>query len=196
MYEPLFTEVYHSNRDEFVALMKHGKVFDPILSDILDLVTGNDFFEAPASHAHHGAFPGGLYQHSRAVMDELVKWTQMGLIKWERECSPYLVGFLHDVCKIGAYRVVKDHTRLSDKGPAPLYTHAEPMSGFGGHGEDSACKVLLNVPVTREEAMCIRWHMGAYETNKWSEFEAAIKEFPNVLWTHHADMVASKIGGV
>ena len=196
MYEPSFPNVYYANRDEFIGLMKYGKVPDLMLSDILNLVQETDFFEAPASTKYHGAFPGGLYQHSRAVMDELDKWTRMGLIKWEREGSAMVVGFLHDFCKANKYGTVGWKEIPTSENPIPVYDYAKQGAGFGGHGEDSVCKILLSVPINREEAMCIRWHMGAYEKDKWNEFEAAIKEFPNVLWTHHADMVASKIGGV
>lgn len=44
-----------------------------------------------------------------------------------------------------------------------------------------------------EERLCIRYHMGAYETSDWDEYDQAIRKFPNVLWTHTADMLASKL---
>lgn len=51
---------------------------------------------------------------------------------------------------------------------------------------------------TDEEIACIRWHMGAYETDTkmWNYYGRAIETFPNVLYTHTADMIASKIRGV
>lgn len=196
MYEPISPDIYRSNWNDFISEMRYGNVPELLLSDIFSLIGDTDFFEAPASTKHHGAFPGGLYQHSKAVTDELVKWTQMGLITWNREYSPYVVGFLHDFCKVGKYKAIGWKEIPTSETPIPLYDYADAQAGFGGHGEDSVCKILLKVPIEREEAMCIRWHMGAYEKDKWNEFEAAIKEFPNVLWTHHADMVASKIGGV
>ena len=47
--------------------------------------------------------------------------------------------------------------------------------------------------LTEEEKLCITYHMGAYETSNWNEFEKAIRKYENVLWTHTADMYASKI---
>ena len=38
----------------------------------------------------------------------------------------------------------------------------------------------------------IRYHMGAYEKDEWDNLDVAIRRFNNVLWTHTADMVASK----
>ena len=52
--------------------------------------------------------------------------------------------------------------------------------------------------MTDEEIACIRWHMGAYEkdTRLWNYYGNAIAEYPNVLYTHTADMIASKIVGI
>lgn len=47
--------------------------------------------------------------------------------------------------------------------------------------------------LTEEEVLCIRYHMGAYETKDWAGFDLAIKKYPNVLYTHTADMLASKL---
>lgn len=202
MYVPVFPEVRAENRAKFIALMKHGKVPDLMLCDVLHLVDETDFYEAPASTRFHGAQPGGLFDHSFTVTDELVKWTNMELIDWERPFSPYLVGFLHDFCKVNKYNPVLEAEGKFDpesgiKAP-DLYRfeYATRTLSFGGHGEDSLCKILLKVSLNTEEAMCIRWHMGAYEKDKWDDFDAAVRNFQNVLWTHHADMIASKIVGV
>jgi len=56
---------------------------------------------------------------------------------------------------------------------------------------------LYGVHLTEEEVLCIRWHMGAFdEKENWNAYGKAIEKYPNVLWTHTADMVASKIEGV
>ena len=49
------------------------------------------------------------------------------------------------------------------------------------------------INLTEEELLCIRYHMGAYEKEAWDQYDMAIKKYPNVLWTHHADMIASKL---
>lgn len=48
------------------------------------------------------------------------------------------------------------------------------------------------IQLTPEEVACIRYHMGAYEKDEWDNLDVAIRRFNNVLWTHTADMVASK----
>ena len=51
--------------------------------------------------------------------------------------------------------------------------------------------------LTEEEAACIQFHMGAFtEKEQWQYYSEAIKRWPNVLYTHTADMIASQIKGV
>ena len=52
-------------------------------------------------------------------------------------------------------------------------------------------------PLTEEEKLCIRWHMGAFDDKEnWNCYGAAIEKYQNVLWTHTADMVAARVQGV
>ena len=51
--------------------------------------------------------------------------------------------------------------------------------------------------LTDEEIACIRWHMGAFDDQKnWDYYGRAIEKYPNVLYTHTADMIASRIKGI
>ena len=51
--------------------------------------------------------------------------------------------------------------------------------------------------LTEEEILCIRWHMGAYDDKEnWNTIGAAIEKYPNVLFTHTADMMAARIVGI
>lgn len=78
-----------------------------------------------------------------------------------------------------------------------------PSIHMKGHGERSAAlaEAILNdtgaLSLTEEERLCIRWHMGAFDDKEnWNCYGAAIAEYQNVLWTHTADMVASRVLGV
>ena len=52
-------------------------------------------------------------------------------------------------------------------------------------------------PLTEEEMLCIRWHMGAFDRAEyWTTYERAIERFPNVLYTHTADMIATYVEGI
>lgn len=50
---------------------------------------------------------------------------------------------------------------------------------------------------TPEEIVCIRYHMGAFaDREEWNYYTNAVRIYPNVLWTHTADMVAYQIKGI
>lgn len=51
--------------------------------------------------------------------------------------------------------------------------------------------------LTSWEIMCIRYHMGAFtDKSEWNDYTRAVRNYPNVLWTHQADMLASHVAGV
>ena len=63
------------------------------------------FFTAPASTKYHGAYEGGLFDHSLETAKQLVMLTDQIGLKWERPESPYIVGMFHDLCKCDNYIV-------------------------------------------------------------------------------------------
>ena len=41
------------------------------------------------------------------------------------------------------------------------------------------------------------YHMGAFtDKEEWQDYTRAIHRYPNVLWTHQADMIAAHIKGL
>ena len=146
------------------------------------------FFTAPASIKYHGAYKGGLFDHSLATAKALVDLTNKLGLKWERPESPYIVGMYHDLCKCDDYVFDNEADKF-------VYN---PNIIIPGHGEKSVIMIQNYISLTAEEIACIRWHMGAYETDTklWNYYGRAIEKYPNVLYTHTADMIASKIEGV
>lgn len=137
------------------------------------------FFEAPASTKYHGAYEGGLFDHSLAVTKALVNLTEKLGLKWERPESPYIVGMYHDLCKCDSY--VRDFE--SGKW---IYN---PEVIIPDHGAKSVIVASKEIRLTDEEIACIRWHMGAYETDTkmWNYYGLAIEKYPNVLYAHTAE---------
>ena len=65
---------------------------------------------------------------------------------------------------------------------------------FKGHGDKSVMILANLIQLTEEEVACIRYHMGAFtDKEEWNDYTRAIHKYPNVLWTHHADMIATHI---
>lgn len=163
----------------------------------------NGFFTAPASTKYHGAFEGGLFEHSRNVTQVLVALTKDNGLTWQRPESPYIVGMFHDLCKVDLYRHpyseavlhtwdAKGHETIREK-DMTKWEH-NPDTLLKGHGDKSIMLLSQYMQLTLEEILCIRYHMGVFvDRNEWNDYTRAIHQFVTVLWTHHADMIASHI---
>lgn len=161
--------------------------------DLLELLMFSDFVLTPASTTHHGNYEGGLFDHCVAMYNWLVKATEGLGIVWERKESIGNIAFGHDYCKCDSYKKVHD----SFIGGHETYHYEwNPKSVLHGHGMKSVILLQQHMSLTEEEMYCILYHMGAYETDQWEAFDKAIKKYPNVLYTHTADMYASKVEGV
>ena len=94
---------------------------------------------------------------------------------------------LHDICKCDSYIYNKELNKYEYNPNTPL----------AGHGDKSVIMTQNFWPLTEEEKLCIRWHMGAYDDKEnWNHLGTAIEKYPNVLYTHVADMIASRIKGI
>ena len=149
----------------------------------------NGYFTMPASTKYHGAYPGGLYDHSKAVTNRLRQLTFDNDLKWMRPESPIIVGMFHDLCKCDQYQYV-------NKGDGNYAYEYNTGTMLKGHGSKSVLILSHLMMLTEEEMLCIRYHMGAYEKEEWAEFDMAIRRYPNVLWTHMSDMLASKVDDI
>lgn len=189
--------VLDENICRFKEFMETGGFVFPSATP-LDWLASVGFFTAPASTKYHGAYEGGLFDHSLAVAKTLVELTNRLELKWERPSSPYIVGMFHDLCKADFYC----HPKMG------VYMNGEEVLDFSrwehsddcllkGHGDKSVMLLSTSVSLTMEEVMCIRYHMGAFtDKSEWSDYTRAVKQYPNVLWTHTADMLASHVQGV
>lgn len=183
------------------------ELFDKVMinaginEDFLQWLVDEGFFTAPASTKYHGAYEGGLFDHSLEVTESLVEMTEKLGLEWELERSPYIVGMFHDLCKIDQYvKVIDVEGKFmfgSDeaKGEQSHFEYSND-SLFPGHGDKSIMKLASWLQLTEEEILCIRYHMGAYEKDEWNYYDRAIRQYQTVLWTHTADMIASKVKGV
>ena len=172
------------NREQLLNNLLVGKEFDKLREWLKEV----EFVKQPATRQYHGAYEGGLFDHSYAVAMTLCELTQKNKLKWEKERSPILVGIAHDLCKFDSYRSADDGNG---------FVWNEEQIDYR-HGEKSADILKVLVPdLTQEEELCIRFHMGfTIPHEQWENYRQAIRLYPNVLWTHHADMLAAFIEGV
>lgn len=162
----------------------------PFVGDLLsEFLQRHRMLDAPASTKYHGAWPGGWFEHSLCVMQQLVLLTERNGLGWKRPESPYIVGFFHDICKLDQYVEVR-----KDEDGKPVYAWNQNTL-FKGHGEKSVLILAaMGAQLTEEEVACIRYHMGAFiDREQWNDYSRAVEIYPNVLWTHTADMIASHV---
>ncbi len=154
---------------------------------------GSAFFTAPASTRYHGAYEGGLCEHSLHVYDCLCSYLERERVKEQygleyTEESIAIASLLHDLCKINLYRVsyrnAKNEQGVWEKVPYYEYHDMLPY----GHGEKSVYIVSGFMRLTRDEAMAIRWHMGFSGEENTNTIGKALELYPLALATHIADM--------
>lgn len=156
----------------------------------------SDFFTAPASTRYHGAYEGGLTEHSVNVYHCLVDYLSRDRVKktYKMEYDDEtiaIVALLHDVCKINCYipgtRNVKDADGVWQKVPTYEYEDKLPY----GHGEKSVYIITGFMRLTREEAFAIRYHMGFSGLEDKRSIGDAFEQFPLAFALCTADMEAT-----
>ena len=188
-----------TNQERFLKIYKE-KITREGADKLLDfLVNGSDFFTAPASTRYHGAYEGGLLEHSLNVYDCLCdilarpRMKELYGVEYSEE-SIAIASLLHDLCKVNfyktSYRNAKDETGKWVS--VPYYTIEDNLPY--GHGEKSAYIVSAYMRLTRDEAFAIRYHMGfsnAMSGEETSNVGRALEMFPLAFATCCADMEAT-----
>ena len=153
----------------------------------------SDFFTAPASTRFHGAYEGGLVEHSLNVYHCLKDYLNRERVREQYNLAPSeetvaLVALLHDLCKINCYkpgfRNVKDDNGQWQKVPTFEFDDKLPY----GHGEKSVYILTGYMKTTREEAFAIRYHMGFSSAEDTRSVSKAFEMFPLAFALHTADM--------
>lgn len=142
---------------------------------LLEWLENTDFYTAPASTKYHGAYAGGLLEHSLNVFRRLVKRCPAADMD-----TLTIAALLHDLCKINLYEKTEDGYRHNEQFPI-------------GHGEKSVILILRHMPLTDEEITAISWHMGAFDSRAGAgrSLSQAWEKCPLALHLHLADMEAT-----
>ncbi len=184
-------------REKFIEIY-NSKITRPGADKLLEYIDGpsSDFFTAPASARFHGAYAGGLAEHSINVYECLSDYMSRERVKQTygfeaSEESIAIVSLLHDLCKINCYkpgtRNVKDETGKWIQLPTFEYDDKMPY----GHGEKSVYIINGYMRLTREEAFAIRYHMGFSGTEDARNVGNAFEMYPLAFALSTADMEAT-----
>jgi len=186
-------------KEEFIQIYQE-KITRKGSERFLEYLTSDqsDFFTAPSSTRFHGAYEGGLVQHSLNVYHCLVDYLsrprtkELYRMNYSDE-TVALVSLLHDICKLNFYVPSTRNVKINGKWETvPSYTIEDPLPY--GHGEKSVYIISSYMHLSREEAFAIRYHMGfsnAFSPEQTGNVGKAFEMFPLALALNVADMEAS-----
>jgi hypothetical protein len=176
---------YKTEQERITQFIEEASKYNTLSlsAEFIDWLREKGFFNKPAAIKHHGNYPGGLFDHSLAVAQSLHTLTKALNFKWQNQRSPFVVGMFHDLCKL------EDYVKTTDT-DGWAYNDDKILTG---HGDKSIMILSQFLTLTEEEILCIRFHTGAYQTDDWNSYDKAIRKYESVLWTHTADMYASKV---
>ena len=193
------------NKENFKRIFEEA-ITRPGSAELLAwLENKTDFFTAPASTKYHGAYEGGLLEHSLNVYGAFMELTKtgrftelafdMGLSLAGMEETAAICTLLHDICKTDYYKpgTKRQKNAAGEWETVPCYTVKD---GFPfGHGEKSVFLIQQFMSLGTEEALAIRWHMGPYDEAARGGsrgLSEAMAFSPLVYELHAADMRATQ----
>lgn len=179
-------------KSEFVEIF-NDKIKREGSDKLMEWLEKSDFFSAPASTRFHGAYEGGLCEHSINVYKnlKLLCETVPGFKEVPEETIA-ISALLHDVTKVNCYkpdsRNVKNEDGIWER--VPCYKFEEKFC-FGGHGAKSVFLIERFMKLTLEEAVAIHNHMGAWNVDDKVALGNAYGQYPFAYLLHMADGMAT-----
>lgn len=181
-----FLEIYNNN------ITRKGA--DRLLAYLLS--SESDFFTSPCSMRYHGAYDGGLAEHSvnvyRCLKDYLERPRVKELYRMSyTEETVALVALLHDICKMNTYRRSTRNVKGEDGvwRQVPSYEYDDRLPY--GHGEKSVYIISGFMRLSREESFAVRYHMGFSGIEDKRAIGDALERFPLAFALSVADMEAT-----
>ena len=169
------------------------------IDELMRFVEKSDFYTAPASTRFHGAFEGGLLEHSINVYKCLLSKKNCEGSVWHEKLADVsdesiaISALLHDICKTYYYAVEMRNKKINGEWvQVPAYRVEDKIPY--GHGEKSVMMIEEYMKLKPMERYAIRWHMGPYSGEQdWTTLAAAMEKYPLVLALFEADMEAAHL---
>lgn len=165
-----------------------------------------EYFTSPASTKYHGAFSGGLMYHSLGVLKSVLDICDAYMYEYYESyltslnikrdtfteircsiCSNLPAILLHDFCKVGKYKFIKDKNKWE--------YNCDSETSFL-HGAESYRRIIHEgFHLSKEWELAVIYHMGTFDVSKQEtmDFSSITEKVPEVLLLHHADMISTKI---
>lgn len=174
------------NKEQYIGIFndvikRNGK------EKLLEYIEKTDFFTAPASTKYHGAYAGGLVEHSLNVFKNMQRHKE----KYTLETLA-IVSLLHDLCKADYYATDYRNVKQPDGSweKEPYYTINDKLP-IGNHGDKSVFIIQRFMPLAAEEVAAIRYHMGAFQEGDMKNISKVYEKYPLAMLLHIADLEAT-----
>jgi len=202
MIENVLTETQVAeNMEQFKSLIKSITRKGADIEGLLDKLERSDFYTAPASTKYHGAYPGGLVDHSLCVYYNLKSLVEnKHLTEVISEDSIKIVALLHDLDKMNKYTTYMRNVPPSET--CPTWTKEENYKTkdaselfiYGNHEQNSEFMARHFIPLTVEESTAILHHMGsmAWDSAK-DNISLVYDKYPLAMLLYVADMISTYI---
>ncbi len=137
------------------------------IDELLAWLEASDFFTAPASTRYHGAYPGGLAEHSLNVYKCLKAIVERYPDKNISDESVAICALFHDLCKVNYYKIGYRNVKDEKTGQWNKKEVYEVDERFPiGHGEKSCIIIQWFLKkLTTDELLAIRYHMGGFDSS-------------------------------
>lgn len=186
------------------------------IEGLLSMLSISDFYDSPASTKYHLSIYGGLCQHSLDVYYAMVNnmphkiYNKDFMDKYSLE-SRAIVSLFHDICKVNVYKPTTRNVKTYDFDPSLYSKYQIKHDNMGdfvwvteqtftfddefplGHGEKSLYLIGKYIDLTEDEAMAIRYHMGAFRNEDINSLNKVYAKYPLALALHIADMFATYV---
>lgn len=155
---------------------------EPLAAMFSDESFAGRFFWAPASTKFHSSHAGGLWDHTRSVIDMAFKLAPLQPELVVTRPSLFIAALCHDIGKIGD----RNNEMYVAQGSSYRYNNAVKLP----HEALSLWWLqLYHVALTVEEWQAINWHNGPYIPGY---DRICYQEYPCLTILHQADMISSK----
>jgi len=183
-----------NNKERFIEIFETN-IKREGADKLLEFLKSSDFFRAPASTRYHGAFEGGLCEHSLNVYDCLCDYLQRQRVvdvyglNYSSE-SIAISALLHDLCKVNFYVQTTRNVKEDGVWKSVPYFSIDDRLPYG-HGEKSVYIASGYMKLSRDEAFAIRYHMGFSGNEDINTVGRALEMFPLAFALMVADMEAA-----
>ena len=210
----LTKEQIENNKIEFLALLRTINREGARIEELIEKLESSDFFTAPSSIKYHGAYEGGLCDHSLNVYYNMMhlltyKAPVLGIDPEQLQESVLITALLHDISKMNLYTVTSKNVKVYspdgnkqdamgtfywDTEIGYAIREAKDRLVYGSHEQNSDFIIRHFIPLSIEEGTAILHHMGGMS---WDSAKDNITEvygkYTLAVLLHLADMLATYV---